>query len=177
MFIAHAPAGYIAAKFAQKTISKNEFETKLILACGMFFSILPDFDMIYFYTIDNRQNLHHSYWTHIPVFWISCSLLVFLVSMLFRSRTIYLCGLMLMLATMVHLILDSVAGGILWLYPIDSTAYTLIDVPAQYGHWILNFVFHWSFLLELGILALAVIVFLRRNEPIQTSPGRTKAET
>lgn len=177
MFIAHAPAGYIVAKFAERLISRDKSETKLILAYGIIFSILPDLDMIYFYTIDNRQNLHHSYWTHIPIFWICCSLFVILISIISGSRVVYLCGLMLMLSTMVHLILDSVVGGILWLYPISSTAYTLIDVPAQFGHWILNFVLHWSFLLELGILALAVIVFFRRDGLTEASVGGTKTQT
>ncbi|MGH1479449.1 MAG: metal-dependent hydrolase [Geminicoccales bacterium] len=162
MFIAHAPAGYIVAHITEKIISKDRNETKIIIIFGLLFSILPDFDMIYFYTIDNQQHLHHSYWTHIPVFWLSCSLFFLALSRIIKNRVMFLCGLMLLLESVVHLILDSVVGGILWLYPINSTAYTLFIVPAQHSHWILNFVFHWTFLLELGILLLAVSVFFMR---------------
>lgn len=166
MFIAHAPAGYIFSLVADKIISRNRFESRTIVLCGLIFSVLPDFDMLYFYTIDNRQNLHHYYWTHIPIFWIFISLLVIAVSITIRNRIILICGLMLMLQSMIHMALDSVVGGILWLYPIDSTAYALFTVPAQFSHWILNFVFHWTFIIELGIVALAVIsFFLRKPRP------------
>ena len=89
---------------------------------------------------------------------------VILISKIIENRIVFLCGLMLILQSMIHLALDSLVGGILWLYPFNSTAYTLIIVPARFGHWVLNFVFHWTFIIELGIVVLAIIAFFLRKQ-------------
>ena len=118
--------------------------------------------MVVAFLVDNFTHSQRLF----PIFWIFISLLVIAVSINIRNRIILICGLMLMLQSMIHMALDSVVGGILWLYPIDSTAYALFTVPAQFSHWILNFVFHWTFIIELGIVALAVIsFFLRKPRP------------
>ena len=64
-----------------------------------------------------------------------------------------------------HLVLDTVAGQMFWLYPFDKTSFVLVDVPARHGWWVWNFVLHWTFGLELMIClwALAVLGRSRRQ--------------
>ena len=51
-----------------------------------------------------------------------------------------------------HLVLDTVSGGIAWLYPYDAGSIVLIDVPARFDWWVWNFILHWSFLPEIAIV-------------------------
>lgn len=59
-----------------------------------------------------------------------------------------------------HLILDTLVGGILWLWPVDNRSVSLAVVPALYDHWIMSVVFHWSFLIEITITILATGLWL-----------------
>jgi hypothetical protein len=52
-----------------------------------------------------------------------------------------------------HLILDTIGGGIVWGAPFDGSLLTLVTVPATQSHYILSFIVHWTFLLELSIWA------------------------
>ena len=62
MFIAHLPAGYLLAKVGR---------TKGLLFIGILIgSWLPDLDMLWFYFVDERQNVHHHYITHRPLVWV-----------------------------------------------------------------------------------------------------------
>jgi inner membrane protein len=62
-----------------------------------------------------------------------------------------------------HLILDTIVGKIEWLYPFSNIAISLFEVPNVYGFWIYNFIFHWTFLLEIAVLFCAGFVLLRKN--------------
>lgn len=63
MFVAHLPAGYILSKFW-----KNK-TAQYFLLIG---SILPDLDLLYFYTIGQRAVVHHAYPTHSPISGFYC---------------------------------------------------------------------------------------------------------
>ena len=67
----------------------------------------------------------------------------------------------------VHLLLDTLAGDIKWLWPLSDRFYSLIPIPARHGHWVLNFVLHPVFLLELLIWAGAAWVWTRPSETPQ----------
>lgn len=67
MFIAHLPAGYLLSRpFARR----NPSQARAIFGIGLLCSVLPDFDLAYFYLIDQRRTPHHDYWVHTPVFWL-----------------------------------------------------------------------------------------------------------
>jgi len=164
MLIAHLPAGYIAgsalARFAnrQKSVDPRCFMAVLLLA-----SVLPDFDLLWFHLADDCQHFHHTYWSHIPVFWLGVGVLTSVVATALRHRSALPYIGALTAGTLLHMILDTVAGGILWFYPLSPVEYRWVDVPSIYGWWVANFVLHWSFLLELGLLGVALASWSERR--------------
>ncbi len=161
MLIGHLPSGYIAGKTALKKwriMLKEKRYKNSLLSAAIIGAICPDFDMFYFYLIDNRQHHHHSYWSHFPIVWFTLLLAV----LLWRkcSKNIYnLHALLFTLCAILHLILDSIVGDIWWLAPFIDKPFALFTVPALYQPWWLNFIFHWSFLLEIAIIFWAFFLF------------------
>jgi len=70
---------------------------------------------------------------------------------------------------MLHMVLDTAAGGIRWLWPWSDAELSLFHPAAQHRAWILNFVLHPSFLLEVALLAAAGWVMLSHRRSVQRS--------
>lgn len=161
MLSAHAPAGYVLSKLAIHTglIPERAAKPRTVIAVGVVASILPDLDMIYFYTIDARQHLHHSYWTHIPAFWLGVCLATAVACYMLRYRRaiplIVLAGASLFL----HCFLDSIVAGILWYEPFVRRYVVFFPVPNVYPYTYLNFVLHWTFAFEVLIWMTALAIF------------------
>jgi len=175
MFIAHLPSGYLLAK-TLKSKTNNWISWKLALLAGVVGSIFPDLDLLYFYILDARQNNHHTYITHIPIYWLS---LYFLVSILFtitRKKRHLITWSIFMLGVFLHLILDTVSGGILWYHPVNNEYIVFSVVEARFDWWVLNFLLHWTFILEISILLIAAAVYFRtpKEHPIKIKRKRTK---
>ena len=64
---------------------------------------------------------------------------------------------------MLHLVLDSTAGGIRWLWPASEAEFALAHPTARHQPWYLNFVLHWTFALELLITAAAAASLWMRH--------------
>jgi inner membrane protein len=62
------------------------------------------------------------------------------------------------------MVLDSIVGDIAWLAPFSDERFALFEVPAIFKPWWLNFVLHWSFALELVLVASAVYCWRRDND-------------
>jgi len=162
MLIAHLPASYLWTRVLQRRLGKQ------LLPLGLLASVLPDIDLLYFYFVDGRAHPHHTYWTHRPVVWaLLASLAAVLVVWERRLRDPVL---VLFSNILLHLALDTVAGGICWLYPLSDRSVQLVRVPAVHGHWLLSFVHHWTFLLELGIWVAAVAVWGRDRAAAARAP-------
>jgi len=160
MFIAHLPAGFLLTRRFLKTERNNVNYIKFLFV-GLVASIAPDFDMAYFYLIDNRQHPHHSYWTHIPIYWIGLyALFVYPTYRFFGQLGVRLLSLFL-ICGLLHMMLDSIASGIKWLYPFNTDYHGIWRIPSLYDWWVANYLFHWTFLLELLIIATAAFTFLR----------------
>ena len=151
MLTAHLPAGYVLARLARRP------ETG-VMAAALAGSMVPDLDMLWFHFVDNGSIHHHRYWPHIPLIWAGIAVVV--MATLWRSRWRG-AGLMFFASILLHLVLDSIAGGILWLYPFDDRLWQVIEVPAAYGHWIISFVLHWTFLLEVAVWVWAIWLAFR----------------
>ena len=156
MFIAHLPAGYIFTKILQK-----RWKVKRYLGWGLLGSVFPDFDLLYFYLIDGRQTLHHEYWIHIPFYWLLVACVVYALIYASGRKKYLLPATFFLLGILLHLILDTVVGHILWLYPFTDRAFYLFEVPAVHEFWVYNFIFHWTFLFEIIILLWALILLFR----------------
>lgn len=163
MFIAHLPAGYILTKYIQH---KSVNSSLRLLRLGLIASIFPDIDLFYFYLVDNSQILHHHYITHLPLAWLALASILY-GAVLLAGKKQYLIYLGVALVNvMLHMFLDSIAAGIYWLYPLSDMEINLVQIPVIYDWWIWNFVFHWTFLLEISIIITTLIVWIRSCKKI-----------
>lgn len=158
MFIAHLPAGYMLTKYIQQ---KSGNYSQKLLWTGLVASIFPDIDLFYFYLVDNRQTLHHHYITHLPLAWLGLAAVLYSIfSIVGKKQYIIFLGVALA-SVMLHMVFDSIAAGIYWLYPLLDMEINLVEVPATHDWWVWNFVFHWTFMLEISIIITALIVWIR----------------
>jgi inner membrane protein len=158
MFIAHLPAGYLTARLVAR-LSRATVTPTLVVA-GLAGGIFPDIDLLYATLIDHWSVHHHRYWTHLPLVWLAISavaLLLFRLTGETRQRTVAF-----LLAVWGHLLLDSVAGDIWWLWPWHEAPFSLVIIPATHSPWYLNYLLHWTCALELVIVAAGVGLELSR---------------
>jgi inner membrane protein len=157
VFIAHLPAGYLATRLILDRQPAPESLRRRLLALGMAASVLPDLDLLWFYFVDHRRQVHHAYLPHLPLAWIALFAAAALVPWLRRAdRTTWLAMLVLAVNILLHIVLDTTAGGIRWLWPFSDAEFAMSHVEARYQPWYLNFVFHWTFALEVAILVAAL---------------------
>ena len=166
MFVGHLPAGYILTKKLQKSFNYSKY-----LWIGLLGGIFPDLDIIYFYLIDHRQTLHHLYWIHIPFYWNLISMIFFIVVYLTKNKNLKWVGVVFFSGIFLHLLLDTIVGGISWLYPLSNKSFFIFDVPAVYDWWVYNFVFHWTFLFEVTAIILAVFLLIKSRQKQQIAPS------
>jgi len=125
-------------------------------------SIFPDFDMIWFLFVDQGAIHHHRYWVHVPAFWVAA--LAICLPLMWWSRY-WTTALLFFAVIFLHLLLDSISGGILWAAPFNDKLYALFEVPAAYSHWVLSFIFHWTFLAEIAVWVWAIFLWRKRGTP------------
>ena len=168
MFIAHLPGAYLTFRtLAPVTLPRTAF------IAGCLGGLAPDLDLLWFYLVDQRQTHHHGYFSHLPAFWLGLLVLAMLLHRHRASRlsTAWICSC---LGALLHLALDTPIGEIAWGWPVSAQAGPLITVPARYPQWVLNFLIHWSFLIELALCAAAALVFARsRLARKRKNPGRS----
>jgi len=165
MFIGHVAAGYIWTKLLLKNrvFNNNDHKQQFIYFwTGILGSFFPDIDIFHFYLIDGRKHLHHSYWTHMPFFWLIALCLLLLISMIRKNKNLRNASIFFISNIFIHLLLDTVAGGIYWLYPFSKGMVTLLEVPVKSTSWIFNFVFFWTSTVE-GILIILAALLCRKE--------------
>ena len=161
MIIGHLPAGYLLTRLLYPP---TVFPWRIFILSGLCGALAPDLDMLYFHLIDHGQTHHHRYFTHFPAFWGGLLLLALFAWLLTRFARAGLLASVFAGNGMVHLCLDSIVGDIWWLAPFVDRPFSLFTVPALYQPWWLNFLLHWSFGLELGLVVWAVFVWQRGRD-------------
>ena len=156
MFIAHIPAGYLAARAAERSGVKQR---GLMAAC-LLGSIAPDFDLLYFYLVDSCRHHHHSYCIHWPVVWLGLLLLSGLW-LLWRRGGVAIPAVAFSASGLLHIALDGIVGDIQLFAPWSDEYYALATVPALHKPWWLNFFLHWSMGIELLICVAAIYLFFK----------------
>lgn len=157
MFIAHLPAAYLVTPPLLRRAGAPEHLRKRLLLLGLAASVLPDLDLLWFYFVDHRRQVHHAYLPHLPLACVLGLAVVALGLWLGRAGRWAWVGLgVVALNVGVHLLLDTAAGGIRWLWPFSEAELVLGRVEARYHPWYLNFVLHWTFGLEIVLTAAAL---------------------
>jgi hypothetical protein len=165
MIIAHIPAGYLVSMFLfpRWRASFGVVRTRFF-AAGIAGAMAPDLDMLYFHLVDHRQHHHHTYFSHFPSFWALLFLLSVAWLYIAKVKSTPALAVLFTLNGLLHMVLDSVVGDIWWLAPLDGKPFSFAIVPALYQPWWLNFLLHWSFLLELGLAAWAFALWRRQRQ-------------
>jgi len=166
MFLVHMPAGYLASRLLLSQFRSEPSQTKWLLALGLLGSVFPDLNMFYFYLIDNRQHGHHSYRTHIPFYWISLLVLCYVIAAIVKSRFLIAAATVFIGCILLHLLLDTFAGGgIKWLHPFEHSYINIFSIPAQPNrYWVWNYFLHWTVLVELTVISIAAITFWKTQK-------------
>lgn len=166
MIIGHLPAGYVLSRIGYSWFCHVISSYRPFMFWGMFGSIVPDLDMLYFHLIDHRSTHHHKYFSHYPSVWLSIVAIAAIFSISETSRKKFGgYALLFSVSAFLHLILDTVVGDVWWFAPFVDQPFALATVPALYKPWWLNFILHWSFLLELSICFWAVLLWRRGPNP------------
>ncbi|MBK6466105.1 MAG: metal-dependent hydrolase [Rhodobacter sp.] len=153
MLTAHLPSGYVLARAVRRPVAA-------LLPVALLGAVLPDLDMIWFHLVDGGSVHHHHYWPHLPAVWGA----VALVSLPLLNLKGWLApGLVFFAAIAMHLILDTIAGGINWSWPAGDQLFAAVTVPAAYSHWIVSFILHWTFALELAVWAMAFWLYFGKT--------------
>ena len=157
MITAHIPSGYLLGKGLQ-------MKTRTLMAITIFGAIFPELDLFWFYFVDGKAFHHHRYWVHAPGFWLIISAIVVPTLMLWYKAALkpYL---FFLTAVILHICLDTIAGSIMWLWPFSDQLYEMATVPATHKHWILSFMAHWTFGLEIVIWVIATGMIIRVQFP------------
>lgn len=121
-------------------------------------SILPDFDMLFFHFVDNKSFHHHYYWVHIPLFWMVLATFTLPLAWILGHLRL---GLLFFGAIFLHLLLDTIGGGILWGAPFSDHLFSFVTVPAIHSNWVVSFMLHWTFVLEVVIWGVALWLALK----------------
>lgn len=166
MFMAHLPAGYLVTRGLLRTWDWEPSAKARLMFLGLTASIAPDFDLLYHYTIDERAHSHHTYWTHTPAFWCLLTLVLWIFAAVCQSKLGRYGAWVIGAGALVHLVLDTVTGAIRWFHPFDAATYPLAVVPRHFeSFWYLNYVVHWTFLVELTLVGAALWTLKRESQP------------
>lgn len=171
MLIAHAPAGYLLARLLSSTMSQDVVQSNgkerwrhTFIAAGILGGIFPDFDLIYQFLFDPLVDSHHAYATHLPVFWLAAWCILFGIGSGLKNRSFIVLSTIFCLSAGLHLVLDTLTGVIYWFYPISGKGINVFKVADVHVWWVHNYMYHWTFLFEIGIVTIAMAIFLRVKE-------------
>jgi hypothetical protein len=168
MIFGHLPAGYISSKLLYARIGISEVDFQRYLISSLAGSVAPDLDLVYFFWFDQSQHHHHTYWSHYPLVWLALLLISLIWLYAQRERKLAILLAIFSLNGSIHMVLDTLVGDIIWLAPFDKSMFSLFIVPAKYSAWWLNFLLHWSFLLEIAVIGSALYLWRKsRNSDLQ----------
>lgn len=126
----HIAGGYLAAAALLK-IAKPDLDPQHIhalLALGAFFGFAPDLDVFISFvkaksfTVPDQSFNHRYFWSHTPLPWLIVSLLIFFLA---TDPFLKYVGLVIWVSSWSHFLLDSLAFGIMWLWPLSRKHFAL----------------------------------------------------
>ena len=175
MFIAHLPAGYLLSRGLLSRFSEgrlNPHQQRTLMFAGLIASVLPDVDWLYYYLFSHQNRAHHTYWTHVPLFWLTFGLLAYLLNRLANHPLWNRIVFFIVSNALLHLLLDTVAGKIRWLYPWSSQWFQIIAIPHSRSGGVMNYLTQWMMLLELSITGCAFWVAIQSSpqNPLRWQP-------
>jgi inner membrane protein len=155
MIIGHLPSGYLLGRVLR-------VGAPVLMFAVILGAIFPDFDLLFFYLVDDRGLHHHRYWVHAPGFWVLVSLVVAPL-LWWVSRPMLALFAAFVAGNFLHVVLDTITGGIMWLWPYSTNLLSLMTVRPTHSHFVLSYMAHWTFWLEIALWISAVVIYVRRR--------------
>ena len=161
MIVADLPSGYLLARALRHRRGP-------VMVAALIGSGLQDFDILWFHFVDQTVH-HHRFWPHTPAVWLVISVIALPLVWCVRKDW-FVVSLAVLAGVWLHLILDTWAGDILWLWPFSDRFFSLFTVPATQSFWGLSFVLDWTFLGEIAIILAAILVYFTPERPQPNDP-------
>lgn len=173
MLFAHLPGGYLTALVFKKLGGlEQKFSSKQIkwfIGILLLFSIIPDFDLFYFYFF-NASEVHREFFSHTPITYLGILAITGVMAIfcsqskkLPRLQFVLYIGLSIFLGSTTHLLLDSIRTGVMWLWPFSTQLYGLTDLAFFRNLFEGKFAFLLNYGLEIIITAIAVNLFFQKH--------------
>lgn len=163
MFIGHIPAGFLISTYLNRRLAAPNSNTRIFILAGIVGAVAPDLDLLYFYLVDHGRHHHHTYFTHLPIFWAA----LIIAAGVWRTTRSDSCGpglgLIFAINGFGHVVLDSIIGDVWWLAPWIDQPYSLFTIHRRLDPWWLNFLLHESFALEIALVLGAIFVWRKRR--------------
>jgi inner membrane protein len=180
----HLAGGYLVSTALITALHPDFSATQLniLLLIGTLSGELPDIDLLFF-NLKNRNKAreeistsenHRNFITHVPLFWLAISAVIYLLGMLFDSKLTEYIGILILGGTLSHFIFDSIEYGITWLAPWSKKRFAISDkMPKedntdrpgsikQYFHFIIKSYWKtYTIWCELVVTLVAVFVFFK----------------
>lgn len=159
---AHAPAGYLALEATKKIWNKKKFnkkQTLILYILGIVFAVFPDFDLFYHYFY-SAEIPHRQYISHGILIYFSLFLIFYLIGLIFKKEFIKSIGIVILIGSLSHLILDMIASGIGVLTPFSSYMFGIRKFDFIQNSFVGANMFLVNYVLELFLIILSVGVFL-----------------
>ncbi len=156
MILGHLPAGYLVSRLAFSRFGSGSAALRWYLVCGMLGAIAPDTDLIYATLFAREYRHHHTYWTHLPIVWISLLLFSMGLRSLGRRHGFSSCLFIFSLNGLVHMVLDTIAGEIWWFAPFIDESFSFFSGYGGFERWWMNILFSWPFAIEMVIVTSAL---------------------
>ncbi|HAM96349.1 TPA: hypothetical protein DCP76_00910 [Patescibacteria group bacterium] len=164
MFLAHAPISFLGNELIQKkAISKLKQNEKVLIGiAALLFGIIPDIDILVLIGSGLPSFIHHTVISHTPIFYIGLWLfmkLIYKIVQRWFSKPVekflnpeFVNVLLntLLIATLLHLLMDIFAEDIMLLYPFTTQNFTIFKYafePNMFGGYFLSITFGIEILL------------------------------
>lgn len=162
MVFAHGPGSFIAAHTTKKWWAKDiseAFQKKLLILSAILGAAV-DLDMLFVWFFDGR-NSHREFLTHTPILYVFITVIILGFGAVLKNKKVFAIGKVFFVATITHIILDSLFGGIMWLFPFSDEFYGLMlfDSLANSLYGVYSLFINYS--LEALFFALAGVIVLR----------------
>jgi membrane-bound metal-dependent hydrolase YbcI (DUF457 family) len=135
----------------------SDRERQVVYMTGIAAGIFPDLDGLVLPIREHRTSPLHT-----SIFWLGLIAAIMVVAVIFRRRRAFLTSLavVILMGTWLHLLLDAIFVGVRLFVPLSDEYFRFRGpISWRYDNWVVNYILHPVFLIEIYVFVLAAAVF------------------